>query len=91
MKKKYVVYLTEIAGRERFIEEGNNWVAIYEDFTEETIVVYAENKEEAAKLAEAKANLAPYENYLADVDNEEGLDIDDYLVPFCVEELNEND
>lgn len=87
--KKYVVYLTEIAGRERFIEEDNNWVAIYEDFTEETIVIYAENEEEAAKLAEAKANLAPYEDYLADVDNDEGLDIDDYLVPFWVDELIE--
>lgn len=84
--KQYTVYLTEIEGRDKFIEGGNDWGILFDHY-KRIVTVEAENEEEAAKLAEAKANLAPYEDYLADIDNDEGLDIDDYLVPFYIEEM----
>lgn len=85
--KKYRVYLTEIEGRDKFIEGGNDWGIIMTNYTERVLTIEAENEEEAAKLAERKANLVPYEDYFADIDNDEGLDIDDYLVPFWVDEM----
>lgn len=85
--KKYRVHLTEIEGRDKFIESDNDWGIIFTNYTERVLTIEAENEEEAAKLAERKANLAPYEDYFADIDNDEGLDIDDYLVPFWVEEM----